>query len=436
MPDSTIVAVRGWEILDSRGRPTIEAEVRLADGSVGIASVPSGASTGSHEALELRDGDPRRYRGLGVQRAVGHVNGPLAAAVQGLAADDPEAVDAALLVADGTPDKSRLGANAILAVSLATARAAACCLDLPLWSYLHERLFPDRELGLPMPMINILSGGHHAGFQLDIQDVLIIPLGAADVSELLVWTSEVYLAVRDILRAEFGYTQLVADEGGFGPALGGNEAMLEVVCRGIEAAGLRPGDDVALAIDVAAQHFYVDGRYRLAADGRERDANELIDVLAGWVDRYPVLSVEDGLAEDDWTGWAALTRRLGDRVQVLGDDLFTTHPARLRRGIAEGCANSVLIKLNQIGTLTEAVKACRIAVAAGYHPVISTRSGETCDAFIVDLAVASDAGQIKPGSIARSERLAKYNRLLRIEAELGGGRLTGARCFDRWRSAV
>ncbi|MBI2302716.1 MAG: phosphopyruvate hydratase [Armatimonadetes bacterium] len=429
-----IAVVRGREILDSRGFPTVECDVTLESGVAGRASVPSGASTGRHEALELRDGDAHRFRGRGCRRAADHVTGELASSVTGLDAADQAAVDQALRDADGTPDKRRLGANAILAVSLAAARAAAKGLGRPLWKHLHEQLFPDAEPCLPVPMINILSGGHHAGFQLDIQDVLIFPLGAADVWQMIEWTSAIYLAVRDILRRDAGYTQLVADEGGFGPALESNEAMLRVVTEGIAAAGLEPGRDVWLALDIAATHFHRDGRYTLAADGRERDAGEMSDALEAWVEAFPVISIEDGLAEDDWPGWAALTLRLGQRVQVVGDDLFTTDVARLRRGVAEGCANSLLVKPNQVGTLSEAAEACRVAHDAGYTAVVSTRSGETADAFVVDLATASGAGQLKPGSLARSERSAKLNQLVRLEEELGPGWFTGARSLSRWRT--
>lgn len=426
-----IEQVRAREILDSRGYPTVEAEVTLADATFARASVPSGASTGASEALELRDGEPR-FAGRGVRRAVEHVVGEIAPRLVGLEAGDQRAVDRAMIELDGTADKSRLGANGILAVSLAVARAAAVSRGAPLWRHLGEVLFAGVEPVLPLPMVNILSGGHHAGFQLDLQDLLVIPIAAGNTIECVEWLSAIYLAVRDILRREVGYTQLVADEGGFGPALAGNEAMLEVVCRGVEAAGLRLGRQVVLAVDVASSHFCRDGVYRLAADGVERDAGAMIAVLERWLDDYPVISLEDGLSEEDWGGWTALTRRLGDRAQLLGDDLFTTNPDRLRHGIGLGAANSVLIKVNQIGTLSEAAEALTIARQAGYTAVVSTRSGETCDDAVVDLAVASGAGQIKPGSVARSERLAKFNQMLRLEEQLGTSAFAGAATLLRW----
>ena len=428
---TTIQSVLAREILDSRGRPTVEAEVTLSSGLTGRASVPSGASTGASEALELRDGGPR-FGGYGVSQAVGNVNRELAPALLGTDAANQVALDQQMRDLDGTENKARLGANGILAVSMAAARAAALAAREPLWRYLHRTLFPDRTPSIPLPMINILSGGHHAGFQLDVQDALLFPTSARTTMEMLEQTSAVYLAVREILRERVGYTQLVADEGGFGPRLESNEQMLEVVTTGIERAGLRPGVDAFLALDIASSHFCRDGRYKLAADHRERDAGEMIDVLEQWLDDYPVISLEDGLAEDDWDGWVTLTQRLGERAQVLGDDLFTTNPTRLQHGIDLGCANSILIKVNQIGTVSEAAAACRLAFQAGYTAVVSTRSGETCDAFIVDLAVASGAGQVKPGSIARSERLAKFNQLLRLEEELGGTAFTGVETLRRW----
>lgn len=427
-----ILQVRAREILDSRGWPTVEAEVRLMDGAVGRASVPSGASTGSSEALELRDRDDSRFRGRGVRQAVQNVNQAIALAVRGIEAERQAEVDEAMISLDGTANKSRLGANAILSVSLATARAAAASRKQPLWQYLNQSLFAGVEPVVPLPMINILSGGHHAGFQLDIQDVLIVPIGAESTMQMIEWTSAVYLTVRDILREDHGYTQLVADEGGFGPALGSNEQALAIVTRGIERAGLEPGRQVCLALDVAASHFYRNGAYVIAAEGFERDAGQMIEVLESWVEQYPVISIEDGLTESDWDRWPELTCRLGDRVQLVGDDLFTTNVDRLRRGIEEGCGNSILIKVNQIGSLSEAADACRTAVEAGYTAIVSTRSGETCDDFITDLAVASGVGQIKPGSIARSERGAKFNQMLRIEEVLGAERFTGRESYRKW----
>jgi len=427
-----IVTVQGREVLDSRGWPTVEAEVTLSGGAVGIASVPSGASTGIREALELRDGDPSRYRGRGVRRAVEHVRTELADAVRGLEAEDQATVDHRMIERDGTPNKSRLGANAILAVSLAVARAAATARCAPLWQHLNEVLLPDRTPLAPLPMVNILSGGHHAGFQLDIQDVLIFPWGADSTAQAMEWTNAVYYAVRDILRAECGYGQLVADEGGFGPNLASNEAALDVGTRGIAQAGLQPFDDVSIALDVASAHFYRDGKYVLSAEDLERDSDSMIELLEGWVERYPVVSLEDGLSEDDWEAWPKLTARLGARAQIVGDDLFTTNPAVLRRGIEGGMANSVLVKVNQIGSLSEAAETCRLAFAAGYTAVISARSGETEDSFLADWAVATGAGQIKIGSIARSERLAKYNQMLRIEEQLGVERWAGKGALERW----
>jgi len=429
---SRIIEVQGREVLDSRGWPTVEAEVTLEGGAVGLASVPSGASTGVREALELRDGDASRYRGRGVLRAVEHVRSELADAVGGLEAEDQATVDHHLIERDGTPNKSRLGANAILAVSLATARAAAHARGVPLWQHLNEVLLPDRAPQAPLPMVNILSGGHHAGFQLDIQDVLIFPWGADSTVQAMEWTNAVYYAVRDILREECGYGQLVADEGGFGPNLSSNEAALDVVTRGIERAGLTPFDEVSIALDVASAHFYRDGRYVLSADNLERDSDSMIEVLESWVERYPVVSIEDGLSEDDWEAWPKLTARLGQRAQIVGDDLFTTNPAVLRRGIENGIANSVLVKVNQIGSLSEAAETCRIAFDAGYTAVISARSGETEDCFLADWAASTGAGQIKIGSIARSERLAKYNQMLRIEEQLGAARYARKQPLAQW----
>ncbi len=427
-----IVELRAREVLDSRGWPTVEAEVILDSGQVGRASVPSGASTGRREAVELRDGDPTRYRGRGVRQAVANVRGELSAAVRGLDAADQHAVDAALCACDGTPNKARLGANAVLSVSMAAARAAANAAGRPLWQHLNTQLFAGTPPVCPLPMVNILSGGHHAGFQLDIQDVLIIPWGARDTATALEWTNAVYYAVRDILRREVNYTQLVADEGGFGPPLASNEDGLRVVTDGILAAGLAPGRDVVIALDVASTHFSRDGAYQLSADGRRRTSAELVDVLESWVERFPVISIEDGLAEDDTDGWPHLTRRLGHLVQLIGDDFFCTEAARVRQAQVDGVANSVLVKVNQIGTLTEAAATCLAAREGGYTAVVSARSGETEDAFLADLAVASGCGQIKIGSIARSERLAKYNQMLRLEEQLGSAAFRGREALARW----
>ena len=408
-----ITAVRGREILDSRGRPTVEAELELADGKVVVASVPSGASTGRHEAVEVRDGDATRFRGRGVLGAVAAVNGEIADAVTG-AEVDLGVVDRMLLDLDGTRDKSRLGANAILAVSLACARAEAALAGVPLWRHLgHEPL-------LPLPMVNIVSGGLHAGRQLDFQDFLVMPVGAASYREALRMVVEVYEATADVLR-EHGLTVLKADEGGYGPPLESHAAALELLDTAVERAGLRLGEDVAYAIDVAATHFYDPGtgRYMLASEGRSCTPRELAELVAELADRHPILSVEDALAEDDWDGWVEFTERLGGRMQILGDDLFTTNIERLERGIERGAANAVLVKMNQIGTISETLAVVERAKLAGYRTVISARSGETEDAALADLAVGIAGGQIKVGSVAQSERLAKYNQLLRIEEALG-----------------
>jgi enolase len=404
--------VHGREIFDSRGRPTVEAELRLSDGTIALASVPSGASTGRHEAVELRDGDPSRFRGRGVLRAVASVNGEIADALRGHDAD-LRAVDRLLVELDGTPDKSRLGANAILSVSLACARAEAALAGVPLWRHLGS------EPLLPLPMVNILSGGLHAGRQLDFQDFLVIPVGAATYREALRIVVAVYEATADDLR-ERGLTVLKADEGGFGPPLESHAAALELLDIAVARAGLRPGDDVAYALDVAATHFHnPDGTYELASESRTCTPAELADLVAELADRHPILSVEDALAEDDWDGWVAFTARLGGRLQILGDDLFTTNLERLERGIDLGAANAVLVKMNQIGTISETLAVVERAKQAGYRTVVSARSGETEDTALADLAVGTAAGQIKVGSVAQSERLAKYNQLLRIEEALG-----------------
>lgn len=407
-----IAQIRARQVLDSRGLPTVEVDVQLASGHLGRAMVPAGASTGAAEARELRDGAPRRWRGKGVERAVANVNQVIGPALAGADPADQAGLDQRLRELDGTPDKGRLGANAILGVSLAAARAAAAGRGLPLYRHLGAGTL------LPVPMFNIISGGLHARGNLDLQDFLAIPWGAPDPAEALRWGTEIWYAMKDLLAAR-GHSTLVADEGGFGPSLGSNEEALELLVAAIGAAGLRPGPDVAIAVDVAASHFWRDGRYHLGAEGRSLTAAELVDLLERWVQGYPILSIEDGLAEEDWAGWRLLTARLGARVALVGDDLFTTNPQRLERGIAAGCANAVLVKPNQIGTLTETLAVVARARAAGYLPVISARSGETEDAFITDLAVATAAGQLKVGSLTRSERLAKWNQLLRIAEELG-----------------
>jgi enolase len=414
--DPTIVHVHAREVLDSRGRPTVEVEVMCRDGAHGRAIVPSGASTGRHEAVELRDGDPTRYDGKGVRKAVANVRDLLTPRLLGLPATDQARIDRLLCEIDGTPDKSRAGANAILGVSMAVARAAAASKGVPLWRWLDA----DGQACLPLPMVNLISGGLHAGGNLDFQDFLLLPIGARTYSEALEMSVAVYRALSAVLTRHGFEGVLVGDEGGFGPRLHGNEQAVELVLEAITAAGFVPGKDAALALDVASTHFHHDGRYHLRADGgKALSANEMTTLLKRWVDTYPIFSIEDGLAEDDWDGWRKLTAVLGGRVQLIGDDLFATNPDRLKRGIKEGVANCVLVKVNQIGTLTETMEVVRIAREAGYRVVISARSGETEDAFLADLAVATGAGQIKIGSVARSERLAKYNQLLRIEEEMG-----------------
>ena len=410
-----IEQLSAWEILDSRGRPTVAVEARLSDGAVGQAQVPSGASTGRHEAVELRDGDAARYGGKGVLRAVGHVTGAIAAEIVGMDAEDQAAVDARMIALDGTANKGRLGANAILGVSCAVARAAAVSKRVTLWEHLRGA----RTAKLPVPMINILSGGLHAGHNIEFQDFLALPHGFASFGEALRAVVAVHAAAYELI-VEAGYTLTgVADEGGWGPHLKSNEEALELLTRAIERTGYSPGEQVGIALDVASSHFYEDGVYELKTEGRRLDAAGMISQLQDWCARFPVMSIEDGLAEDDWDHWPELTRALGGRVQLIGDDFFTTNPARLRRGITEHSANAVLVKMNQIGTLTETFEVSDMALAAEWRAVISARSGETEDSFLSDLAVASSAGQIKIGSVTRSERLAKWNRLLELEAKGG-----------------
>jgi enolase len=413
---TSIAALRAREILDSRGRPTVEASLVLSDGIEVRASVPSGASTGRHEAVERRDSDRSRYRGRGVLGAVEAVNGEIATQLIGTPAELSR-VDRLLIDLDGTPDKSRLGANATLAVSLACARAEAARAGLPLWRHLAG----DAEPLLPLPMANIISGGLHAGRQLDFQDFLVIPSGAPTYREALRWIVEIYEATAELLR-ERGLSTLKADEGGFGPNLASHAAALELLDAAVERAHLRPGDDVVYALDIAASHFYNAecDQYRLESEGRSFTAPELIDHIRDLARRHAIVSVEDALAEDDWSGWAGLTKALGARLQIVGDDLFTTNLARVERGIAEGAANAVLVKMNQIGTLSETLAVIRRARDGGLRTVISARSGETEDPALADLAVGTRGGQIKIGSVAQSERLAKYNQLLRIEEALGG----------------
>ncbi len=412
---SAILEVKGREILDSRGMPTVEAQVVLASGATASAAVPSGASTGEHEAVELRDGDPARYRGKGVRRAVAHVNTEIRAGVRGMEAREQRSLDRALVELDGTPNKGRLGANAILSVSLAVARAAAREAGEPLYRYLGG----EAARVLPVPMMNILNGGAHAPNNVDIQEFMVMPVGADTFSEGLRMGTEVFHALREVLK-EAGRNTAVGDEGGFAPELGGNEEALEVVLEAVDRAGYRIGDDIVLAIDAAASEFLEDGDYVLHGSGGGRlDRAAMVAFWDDWTRRYPIASLEDALGENDWRGWGVLTRAIGNRVQLVGDDLFVTNSERLRRGIRDGVANAILIKVNQIGTLTETLDAIDLARASGYRCVISHRSGETEDTFIADLAVARATGQIKTGSASRSDRVAKYNRLLRIEEELG-----------------
>jgi len=409
---STIRHIHAREILDSRGNPTVEVSVELEDGAMGTAAVPSGASTGTHEAVELRDADPARYDGKGVLKAIENVNNRIALALTGLSVLDQAALDHRLLDLDTTSNKADLGANAILGVSLAVAHAAARSNGLSLYAHLGE------GKTLPVPMFNILNGGRHAVNSMDIQEFMMVPAGLPTFHDALRCGAEVYQTLKAILQ-EKGYSTNVGDEGGFAPSLASNRDALELVLAAIEKAGYRPGDDCFLALDAAASEFYRDGAYVLEREGARLSSTEMVDLLAGWADAYPILSIEDGLAEDDWEGWSLLMNCVGDRVQIVGDDIFTTNPERIRRGIETRASNAVLIKLNQIGTLTETLEAIRMTQDAGWGVVISHRSGETEDTTIADLAVATGAGQIKTGAPARSERVAKYNRLLRIEEELG-----------------
>ena len=413
-----IVEVAAREILDSRGNPTVEAEITLIDGVSGRAIVPSGVSTGAHEAVERRDGDAGRYGGKGVLEAVAAVNSEIRDLLVGRDASDQVGIDESLIELDGTANKERLGANAILGVSLAAAHAAASELGQPLYAYLGGPMART----LPVPMANILNGGKHARESTDFQEFMVMPLGAATFREGLRMISEVYQTLKSTL-AERGLSTGIGDEGGFAPSLPTNEAAIEVILEAIEGAGYRPGPDIALALDPATTELYEDGRYTLQSENRSLDASELVELWQGWVERYPIVSLEDGMAEDDWDGWAQLTAAVGDRAQIVGDDLLVTNPERLARGIAQHSANSILIKVNQIGTLTEALRAIALAHRAGWTTVISHRSGETEDTTIADLAVATNSGLIKAGAPARSERVAKYNRLLRIEEELGDNAL-------------
>jgi len=423
---TTIVEIKGREVLDSRGNPTVEAEVVLESGARGRAMVPSGASTGTHEAVELRDGGPR-FGGKGVLRAVAAINERIAEEVVGLDALNQEAVDRAMLELDGTPNKSNLGANAILAVSLATAHAAASGLGLPLYRYLGG----VQGVTLPVPLMNVINGGKHADNNVDFQEFMLVPAGFSSFAEALRAGVETFHALRAVLKAK-GYNTNVGDEGGFAPDLRSNVEAVEVLLTAIEKAGYKPGQEIAIALDPASSEFYQAGRYVLEADGKSLSSAEMVAYWEGWVNQYPIVSIEDGLAEDDWEGWKLMTQRLGSRVQLVGDDLFVTNPAILQRGIEMGVGNAVLVKVNQIGTLSEALEAIRLAHRRGYTTILSHRSGETEDSTIADIAVAVNAGQIKTGSASRSDRLAKYNQLLRIEEELGAAaRYLGLRAFSK-----
>jgi enolase len=420
--------VHAREILDSRGNPTVEVEVRLADGSGGRAGVPSGASTGVYEALELRDGDKARYLGKGVLEAVAHVNTEIAGAVRGLDALDQAGVDRAMLALDGTEYKSKLGANAILGVSMAVARAAAASKNLPLYGYLGG----ESARLLPVPMFNILNGGVHANWQsTDLQEFMIAPVGAPNFREALRWGAETYHALKGVLKAG-GYSTGVGDEGGFAPAFKKNSDAIENILKAIDKAGYKPGADIAIVLDCAASSIYEDGVYNLRTEGRKVGAADMVRMYEDWAGRYPIVSIEDGLAEDDWEGWALLNKTLGGRIQLVGDDLFVTNVKRLARGIEEKSANSVLIKLNQIGTLTETIAAIDMARKAGWTAMISHRSGETADSFIADLTVATGTGHLKTGAPCRGERVEKYNQLMRIEEELGSNAVyAGRKAFVR-----
>ena len=423
-----IERIHAREILDSRGNPTVEVEVTLEGGAFGRAGVPSGASTGVHEALELRDGDNKRYGGKGVKKAVGNVNNAIAAALTGMDALDQGAVDRAMIELDGTQHKEKLGANAILGVSLATARAAADACDLPLFRYLGGAA-ANR---LPVPMFNILNGGVHANWQgTDLQEFMIAPVGAPNFAEALRWGSEIYHTLKKVLK-DAGYTTGVGDEGGFAPALKRNVDAMDLIVKSIETAGYRPGEDVVIALDPASSGFYEDGLYNLRTEGRKVDAAEMVAMYSDWVKKYPFVVLEDGLAEDDWAGWKHLNSELGGKIELVGDDLFVTNVERIQRGINEDVANAVLIKLNQIGTLTETIAAVNLAYGANWGAMVSHRSGETVDSFIADLTVALGTGHLKTGAPCRGERLEKYNQLMRIEEYLGASAVyAGRKAFVR-----
>ena len=409
-----ITTISAREVLDSRGNPTLEATVRTAAGAVGSAMVPSGASTGSREALELRDGDKRRYGGKGVLKAVANVEQRIAPSVRGLDVRDQKAIDQAMIELDGSPNKGNLGANAILAVSMAAARAAAAMEGIPLYRYLGG----EGPFVMPVPMMNIINGGAHADNSVDMQEFMVIPTGAPSLAEAVRCGAEIFHALKSVL-AKRGLATTVGDEGGFAPDLPSNESAIEVILEAVQNAGYTAGRDVWLGLDLASSEFFKNGRYVLASEKRELTAGGFVDYLARWVDQYPIISIEDGMAEDDWDGWTELTRRLGERVQLVGDDLFVTDTATLQKGIDRGVANSILIKVNQIGTVSETLAAIDLARRSNYTAIVSHRSGETEDTTIADLAVATSVGQIKTGSLSRSDRVAKYNRLMQIEIELG-----------------
>ena len=425
-----IAEIKAREILDSRGNPTVQVDVRLRGGAFGTAAVPSGASTGVHEALELRDGDPKRYGGKGVLKAVANVNQTIAAKLKGADAASQRAIDQTMIELDGTANKSKLGANATLGVSLAVAHAAAVAKGVPLYLYLN----PDARV-MPVPMMNVVNGGRHADSNVDMQEFMIVPAGAGNMADAVRMGAEVFHALATVLKQR-GHSTNVGDEGGFAPNLKSNEEPIEVILEAIAKAGYRPGADVAIALDPASSEFYEDGKYVFArGDKSARSAEQMVEFYAAWVKKYPIVSLEDPLAEDDWAGWKTLTRQLGARTQLVGDDIFVTNPKFLKRGIDEHVANSILIKLNQIGTLTETLDTIEMARAAGYSSVVSHRSGETEDTTIADLVVATGAGQIKTGSLSRSERNAKYNRLIRIAEELGAkATYPGAAAFKRGKS--
>jgi enolase len=434
MMSTKITSVRGREILDSRGNPTVEADVRLEGGAIGRAAVPSGASTGEHEAIELRDGDKSRYLGKGVLKASGHVNNEIAKAVAGMDASDQRALDRRMIETDGTPNKSKLGANAILAVSMAAARAAASASNQPLYKYLARYSSNSSANTLPVPMMNILNGGAHADNSVDVQEFMVMPLGATSFHEALRWGVEVFHNLKVVLKKN-GYSTAVGDEGGFAPNLKSNEEALERVLEAIAAAGYKPGEQVAIAIDPAASEFFdkTSKKYVFKkSDKSARTPDEMAAFWEGWLRQYPIVSLEDGMSEDDWHGWKILTGDAGKRLQLVGDDIFVTNPKIFARGISEGIGNSILIKLNQIGTVTETIEAIEMARKANYTAVVSHRSGETEDAFIADFVVAMGTGQIKTGSASRSDRIAKYNQLLRIEEELGSAaRFPGRSALSR-----